>query len=103
MSAYAWQTSMFYSPASKVDFPRGSDGKASATTRETWVGKIPWRRTWQPTPVFSPGRSHGRRSLVGCSQWGHRDSDTTERLHFHFHQQKWLIVKNLPATQDTQV
>ena len=33
-----------------------------------WVGKIPWRRKWQPIPVFSPGKSHGRRSLVGYSQ-----------------------------------
>ena len=36
-----------------------------------WVGKIPWRRKWQPTPVFLPGESHGRRSLVGPSPWGH--------------------------------
>ena len=43
-----------------------------------------WRRQWQPTPVFLPGKSHGRRSLVGCSPWGHEESDTTERLYFHF-------------------
>ena len=42
------------------------------------------RRQWQPTPVLLPGKSHGRRSLVGCSPWGHEQSDTTERLHFHF-------------------
>ena len=42
------------------------------------------RRQWQPTPVFFPGKSHGRRSLVGCSPWGHLESDTTERLYFHF-------------------
>jgi len=36
------------------------------------VGKIPWRRKWQPTPVFLPGNSHGQRSLVGCSPWGHK-------------------------------
>ena len=34
-----------------------------------WVGKIPWRRKWQPTPVFLPGKSHGQRSLVGYSLW----------------------------------
>ena len=39
---------------------------------------------WQPTPVHLPGKSHGRRSLVGCSPWGRKESDTTERLHFHF-------------------
>ena len=43
-----------------------------------------WRRQWQPTPVLLPGKSHGQRSLVGCSPWGHEESDTTERLHFHF-------------------
>ena len=37
-----------------------------------------------PTPVFSPGKPHGRRSLVGCSPWGRYESDTTERLPFHF-------------------
>ena len=42
------------------------------------------RRQWQPTPVLLPGKSHGRRSLVGCSPWGSWESDTTERFHFHF-------------------
>ena len=41
------------------------------------------RRQWQPTPVFLPGKSHGRRSLVGYSPWGLKESDTTEQLHFH--------------------
>ena len=43
-----------------------------------------WRRQWHPTPVLLPGKSHGQRSLVGCSPWGREESDTTERLHFHF-------------------
>ena len=42
------------------------------------------RRQWHPTPVFLPGKSYGRRSLVGCSPWGPWGSDTTQRLHFHF-------------------
>ena len=42
------------------------------------------RRQWHPTPVLLPVKSHGQRSLVGCSPWGHEGSDTTERLHFHF-------------------
>ena len=42
------------------------------------VRKIPWRRAWQPTPVFSPGEFHGQRSLVGYSPWGCKESDTTE-------------------------
>ena len=44
------------------------------------------RRKWQPTPVLLPGESHGWRSLVGCSPWGGSESDTTELLHFHFHE-----------------
>ena len=44
-----------------------------------------WRRQWHPTPVHLPGKSHGQRSLVGCSPWGRKESDTTEWLHFHFH------------------
>ena len=43
-----------------------------------------WRRQWHPTPVLLPGKSHGRRSLEGCSPWGRWGSDMTERLHFHF-------------------
>ena len=43
-----------------------------------------WRRQWHPTPVLLPGKSHGQRSLVGCSPWGRWWSDTTEQLHFHF-------------------
>ena len=43
-----------------------------------------WRRQWHPTPVLLPGKSHGQRSLVGCSPRGHKESDMTERLHFHF-------------------
>ena len=43
-----------------------------------------WRRQWHPTPVLLPGKSHGWRSLVGCSPWGRYKSGTTEQLHFHF-------------------
>ena len=50
----------------------------------TWVDTKFWRRQWHPTPVLLPGKSHGWRSLVGCSPWGHKESDTTEGLHFHF-------------------
>ena len=44
----------------------------------------PRRRQWHPTPVLLPGKSHGWRSLVGCSPWGRWESDSTEQLHFHF-------------------
>ena len=55
-----------------------------------WIGNIPWRRKWQPTPVLLPGKSHGRRSLEGYSPWGRKESDMTERTdtlttsYFHF-------------------
>ena len=77
-------------------FPGGSVGKESACNAGdagkcefyTWIGKILWRRVWQPTPVFLPGESHGQRSLAVYSPWGHtetrlkllstKESDTTE-------------------------
>ena len=57
------------------DFPGGSDGKSICLhcripQFDPWFGKILWRRKWQPTPVFFPGKSHGQRSLVGYSPWG---------------------------------
>ena len=65
--------------------PDISDDKASACqwrrpTFDPWGGKIPWKRKWQPTPVFLPGKSHGQRSLVGYCPWGRKESDTTEQL-----------------------
>ena len=54
---------------------------------DPWVGKIPWRRAWQPTPVFLPGESHGQGSLVGYSPWGRKswtrlsDPTTTTTRH----------------------
>ena len=45
---------------------------------DPWVGKIPWRRKWQSTPVLLPAQSHGQRSLAGYSPWGQKESDMTE-------------------------
>ena len=50
-----------------------------------WVRKIPWRRKWQPTPVFLPGKSHGQKRLAGYSPWSHKVLDTTEWLSIHSH------------------
>ena len=55
-----------------------------------WVGKIPWRRKWQPISALLPGESHGGRSQVGYSPWGRKESDMTEWLHFHF---SWTLEK----------
>ena len=65
------------------ELPRWYSGEESTCQRrrcwfDPWVRKIPWRRKWQPTPVFLPGKFHGQRSLVGYSPRGHKESDTTE-------------------------
>ena len=70
-------------------FPGGLDSKTPAWNERdlgsiSGLGKIPWKRQWQPTPAFLPGKSHGQRSLVGYSPWGHKELDMTKRLHFHF-------------------
>ena len=70
------------------EFPRWLSGKESACQRRKrgfspWLGKIPWRRKWQPPPVFLPGKSHGERSLAVYSLWGRKESDMAERLSMH--------------------
>ena len=72
-----------------LGFPGGSDGKVSVYNAGDLglipgSGRFPWRRKWQATPVLLPGKSHGQRSLVRYSPWDCKDSDMTERLHFHF-------------------
>ena len=63
-----------------MSFPGGSDGKECGIRGfNPWVGKIPWRRKWQPTPIFLPGKFHGWRSLAGYSPWRCKKLDTTER------------------------
>ena len=70
-----------------------------------WGRRIPWRRKWQPTPVFSPGKFHGQRSSAGYSPGGRKDSDMTERLSTQAHppmiqpfnsllfkRQKWKLI-----------
>ena len=51
---------------------------------DPWVGKIPWRRECQPTPIFLPGEFHGQRSLAGYSPRGYKELDTTERLSMQY-------------------
>ena len=74
-------------------FPGGSVVRICLTLLEMqmmWVQslgqEIPWRRKWQPTPEFLTGKSHEQRSLAGCSPWGGKESDTTERLN-----NKWFV------------
>ena len=75
-------------------FPRGSSGEEPTSkfrrrkryVFNPWVRKIPWRRAWQPTPVFLPGEFHRQRSLVGYGPWGSKESETTEAT---AHKYKW--------------
>ena len=70
-------------------FSGDSSGKESACQFRShrrckfnpWVRKNPWRRKWQPTPLFLPRKSHRQRSLAGYSPWGHKELDMTERAH----------------------
>ena len=52
---------------------------------DPWVRKIPWKRKWQPTPVFLHGEYHGQKSLVGYSSWGCKELDTVEHAHACIH------------------
>ena len=87
-----WQSnvSTFYMLSRLVlGFPGGLDGKVSACNAGEpglipGLGRPPWRRKWQPTPVLLPGKFRGQTSLVDYSPWGHKELDTTEQLHFHF-------------------
>ena len=56
---------------------------AGDTSSICWVGNIPWRRKWQPTPAHLPEKSHGQRSLAGYSPGGRKELDTTEYAHAH--------------------
>ena len=86
------------------DFPGGSDVKSICLQCrilgfDPSVGKIPWRREWQPTPVLLPRKPHEWRNLVGYSTWGCKESDTTERLHFHFHHVFNVVTKRRHQTK----
>ena len=90
-----------------VGFPGGSDVKESACNAadlgsNPWVGKMPWRRAWQPTPVFLPGASPWQRCLGGYSPWGRKELDMTEWLGTAQHitymwnlkKHKWTYLQN---------
>ena len=83
--------------------PGGLPSMASHRVKHYWVTSLSlltfmhWRRKWQPTPLFLPGESQGRGSLVGCRLWGHTESDTTEvtwqqqQQHYIYVKMQWLL------------
>ena len=95
---------MFANRVSCNGLPRWLNGKEYACQcrrrrrrgLDSWVGKMPWRRKWHPTPVFLPGESHGQRSLVGYSPWGCKELDRTKNSHTQ------NLCKQLKNTRTTQ-
>ena len=101
-----WKTEKKKKKLMKQFCPGGADGKASCLQCgrpgfNPWVRKILWRRKWQPTLVLLPVKSHGQRSMVGYSPWGRKESDTTERLHFHFHALRTSIGSLISVVQSS--
>ena len=78
--------------SAKLVLPGGSVVKNPCQCRryrfDPWVGKMPRRRKWQPTPVFLPRKFQGQRSLMGYSLWGGKESDTTDHTHTRTHTYK---------------
>ena len=72
------------------------ESACSAGDKEMQVQSLgqedPWRRKWQPTPVFLPGRFHGQKSLAGYSPQGHKESDTTEHTHTMVDKTHWMVL-----------
>ena len=96
-------------------FPHSSVVKNLPAVQEAQVqslgGKIPWRRKWQVTPVFLPGKSHGKRNVLGYSSGGHKESNTTEvtahvctythtHIYFLFMMLRWSVVSDSLQTMD---
>ena len=83
-----WPICYSSSTSLALGFTGGSEVKRLPAMQETWLRSLgwedPWRKKWQPTPVFLPGESHGERSLVGYSPWGRKEVDTTEWLTLTF-------------------
>ena len=81
-----WSTSRIFQVRGTIAAQSGGIWWHLTTTIQIYYTSpvLDQRRQWHPTPVLLPGKSHRRRSLVGCSPWGLWESDTTERLHFHF-------------------
>ena len=104
---FSIKNKFFLSVTRSLGFPGGTSSKESTCQCRrrkrcgfnSWVGKIPWRRAGQPTPVFLPGESHGQRSLVGYCSWGHKKSDMTQRLSLHCLSQEFKskTEKSMPS------
>jgi len=97
---------LLHTASFKWDFPGGTVGKESPCQCRRhkrcgfnyWVRKIPWRKKWQPTPAFLPGKFRGQGSLVGYSSWGCKQLDMTEHsTHTHTQSFKWRLSWDIPG------
>ena len=105
---YYWRQSylwcLFEGIFESIDFPGGSDSKASCLQGERrgfhpWVGKILWRRKWQATPIFLPGKCHGQRSLAGYSPRGHKMKAKCWSLnHVRLFATPWTVACQAPPS-----
>ena len=86
-----------------LGLPKGLSGKASTcqcrshSELSPWIRKIPWRRKWQPTPVFLPGKFHGQRSWAGYNPRGHKESDKPAWLSTHMVPSLLSLPSPLPS------
>ena len=97
-----WMNHKLKSRLPREGLPWWLSGKESACQCrrhkfDPWVGKIPWRRKWQPTPVFLSGKFHGQRSLVGYSPWSCKESYMTEQLNSN----DWFCTLNSRTVRET--
>ena len=87
----------FWNSSDSKGFPGDSVGGREPACQcrrhgfKPWVREIFWRKKWQPTPLFLPGESHGQRSLVGYSPWGHKESDMPRWLTLSLF---WYVIKH---------
>ena len=84
---------------------RGKESTCQCRGRQfhPWGGKIPWRRAWQPTPVFLPRESHGQKSLGGYSPWGRKESNATWQLNNTLRYQKLNYQTEIQSTKNTGI
>jgi len=82
-NTYGYRENRASQMALVVKNPPANAGDNNRCGFDLWIGKIPWSKKWQPTLVFLPGESHGWRSLVAYSPWGHKDLDMTECTRMH--------------------
>ena len=97
----AYHSGLCFPGGAVVKSPSANAGDARGAGSIPALGRSPWTRKWQLTPIFLPGKLHGQRSLVGYSTWGCNESDRTE--HTHTHTPSYSTLKSRDITLPTKV